>query len=57
MDRKNKVFPSAKDRLKALSLKSFSLPVGHYVQGEVELQEKQINSRLKSYSWTHRKRV
>ncbi len=38
--RKNKVFPSAKDRLKAVSLKafslkSFSLPEGHYVLDEV----------------------
>jgi hypothetical protein len=36
MYRKNKVFPSATDRLKALrltafSLKGFSLPEGHYV--------------------------
>jgi hypothetical protein len=33
---KNKVFPSAKDRLKAIrltafSLKGFSLPEGHYI--------------------------
>jgi len=39
MYQKNKVFPAAKDNLRAVSLKtfslkSFSLPAGHHVQHE-----------------------